>query len=221
MWFCGFFCCFQGHPTRKSESSFSLAAQFLLCQQPLLIPGLFLHCVIVYYAVLIATPPHPSAHSTALHPLLCTMVGRGPWLTHTPHQPLNFVEHKVWTACLTFQSQSSLLLSLRSSACSVSFWSLLPWKRDCSLLRVETEMVVRIGQTRTILCESSGLPEPWKYLCWKLFCLILTCLFLEFMFLPVTHSTVKIKRQLPPGVFCFIYKKDNGTLLASYSSIPK
>lgn len=95
---CVYVCVFssQGHPAGKSKrSALSLAAQLLLCQQPLLIPGLFLHCVVVYYAVLAATPPHPSPRSSALHPLLCTVVGRGPWLTHTPYQPLNFVEHKV------------------------------------------------------------------------------------------------------------------------------
>ena len=108
-----FFCLLQGHPARKSErSALSLAAQLLLCQQPLLIPGLFLHCVVVYYAVLTATPPHPPARSPALHPLLGTVVGRGPRLAHDPYQPLNFVERKVWTASLTFQSQSSLLSSL-------------------------------------------------------------------------------------------------------------
>lgn len=89
----------EGHPAGESErSALSLAAQLLFCQQPLLIPGLFFHCVTVYYVVLVATPPHPSAHSPALHPLLCAVVGRGPWLGHTPHQPLNFV----WTASLTY-----------------------------------------------------------------------------------------------------------------------
>lgn len=117
VWFC--FCLFQGHPAGKSErSSLSLAAQLLLCQQPLLIPGLFLHCAAVHYAVLTATPPHSSACSTALQPLLRAMAGRGPWLTSTPHQPLNFVERKVWTACLIFQSQSLLLFALRLSAFS-------------------------------------------------------------------------------------------------------
>lgn len=125
---CGFYWCvnvffgfFQGHPSGKlKRSAFSLAAQFLLCQQPLLIPGLFLHCAVVYYAVLTATPPHPPAGSTALHPLLGAVVGRGPRLTHPPYQPLNFVERKVWTACLIFQSQSLLLFFLKLSAYSAS-----------------------------------------------------------------------------------------------------
>ncbi len=86
-----FLCLSQGHPARKSEvGSLSLAAQFLFCQQPLLISGLFLHCVVVYYLVFTASAPHPSACSPALHPLLCAVVGRWPRLTHTPYQPLTF-----------------------------------------------------------------------------------------------------------------------------------
>lgn len=139
------FCCFvffglfQGHSTGKPErSAFSLAAQFLLCQQPLLIPGLFLHCVVIYYAVLTATPPHPPSHGATLHPLLRTMVGRGPWLTHTPYQPLNFVERKVWTVCLTFQSQSLLLFSLKFREVATLKTGLLP--------AMWWEMVLRFGQ---------------------------------------------------------------------------
>lgn len=95
-----FFHLFQRHPAGESErSALSLAAQLLLFQQPLLVPGLFLHCVTVHHVVLAATPPHPSAGSPALHPLLRTVVGGRPWLAHSPHQPLNPSEHKVWTAC--------------------------------------------------------------------------------------------------------------------------
>lgn len=117
----------EGHPAGKSErSTLPLAAQLLFCQQPLLIPGLFLHCAVVYYTVLTATPPHPSAHGAALHPFLCTLVGRWPRLTHTPHHSLNFVGHNIAAACLTFQCQSSLLFSLRPSACSMSICRLPP-----------------------------------------------------------------------------------------------
>lgn len=95
-----FFHLFQRHPAGESErSALSLAAQLLLFQQPLLVPGLFLHCVTVHHVVLAATPPHPSAGSPALHPLLRTVVGGRPWLAHSPHQPLNPSDHKVWTAC--------------------------------------------------------------------------------------------------------------------------
>lgn len=102
---CCFFCLLQGHPAGKSErSTLSLAAQFLLRQQPLFISGLFLHCVVVHYLVFTATPPHPSACSPALHPLLCPLVGRGPRLAYTPDKPLSFGERNAWTACKTFQS---------------------------------------------------------------------------------------------------------------------
>lgn len=81
------------HPQRHSaghsqRSPFSLAPQ-LLCQQPLFIPGLLLHCVVVYYFVRATTAAHPSAHRPALHPLLGAVAGSRPPLTHQPHQPLS------------------------------------------------------------------------------------------------------------------------------------
>lgn len=98
-------CCFfpvfnflisQGYPAGNSQrSTFSLATQLLLCQQPLLVPGLLLHCLVVYYFVLAATPTHPSARGPALHPLFCAVVGSRSPLTHNPHQPLNFVQQQV------------------------------------------------------------------------------------------------------------------------------
>lgn len=121
-------CCdlFQGHPTGKPErSALSLATQLLLCQQSLLIPGLLLHCFAFYYTVLTATPPHSSAHSSALHPLVCTVAGRGPWLANNPHQSLKFVERKVWAARLfpianlrSFSLWSHLLCQWLFEGCS-------------------------------------------------------------------------------------------------------
>lgn len=80
----------QGHPAGKSKrSTLSLAPQLLLREQPLLIPGLFLHRSPVNHLVHAATSPNPPARRTALLPILCAVAGGRLGITDAPHQPLN------------------------------------------------------------------------------------------------------------------------------------
>lgn len=128
----------QGYTAGNSQRSpFSLAAQLLLCQQPLLIPGLLLHCAVVYYFVLAETSAHPSACGPALHPFLCPIVGSRPPLTHTPNQPLNFctaastndlyiVSYPLWLICLVGRllcwEQSHMRIKMRMSFRTNMLW---------------------------------------------------------------------------------------------------
>lgn len=106
-------CCFlpQGHPARESErGAFALAAQLLLRQQPLLIPGVLPNCAPVHHVVPAATPPHSPAHRPALQPLLGAVAGGGPRLAYAAHKPLNSPECKVLTVCATRSRRPSLRL---------------------------------------------------------------------------------------------------------------